>query len=128
MERYKSWLERAKSSYEISKTAVKSDAIFYEDLCYQSQQAVEKALKALLIYYGADPDFTHNIGLLLNKIEQFVGIPDDIKLTTNLTKYAVMTRYPGEYDDITKKDYEESTRTAKKCLEWVEAAVKERDA
>jgi len=64
MERYERWIERAKSSYEISKTIINKN-IYYEDLCYQSQQAVEKALKGLLIFYGVDPEYTHNIGLFL---------------------------------------------------------------
>ena len=124
MERYKSWLDRAKSSYEISKTEIKNN-IFYEDLCFQSQQAVEKALKGLLIYYGIDPEFTHNIGLLLNKLENFTEIPENIKIATNVTKYAVMTRYPGEYDEITKKDYEESIKIARDSIDWVETKIKE---
>jgi HEPN domain-containing protein len=48
MERYESWINRVKSSYELSKAAI-SDDIYFEDLCYQAQQAVEKALKGLLI-------------------------------------------------------------------------------
>jgi len=125
MERYESWLERAKSSYEISKTAI-NKSIYYEDLCYQSQQAVEKALKGLLIFYGVDPEFTHNIGLLLNELEKFSEIPENIKLATNVTKYAVITRYPGEYDEITKENYEESVKIAKDCIEWVETKFKEK--
>ena len=35
------WIERAKSSYEIAKMEIRNN-IYYEDLCYQSQQAVEK--------------------------------------------------------------------------------------
>jgi HEPN domain-containing protein len=124
MERYESWIERAKSSLEISKIAVNVN-VYYEDLCYQSQQAVEKALKGLLIYYGAEPEFTHNIGILLNEIEKFTEIPENIKETTKLTKYAVITRYPGEYDEITKANYEESIKIAKDCLEWTENKIKE---
>lgn len=122
MERYEAWIERAKSSYEISKIEIKNN-ICYEDLCYQSQQAVEKALKGLLIYYGADPEFTHNIGLLLNELEKHTEIPEHIKLATNVTKYAVITRYPGEYDEITKKDYEESIKIARDCLDWAESKI-----
>jgi HEPN domain-containing protein len=125
MERYESWIERAKSSYEIAKTIIKTNIIYYEDLCYQSQQAVEKSLKGLLIYYGVDPEFTHNIGLLLNELEKFTEIPENIKLSTNVTKYAVITRYPGEYDEITKENYEESIKIAKDCLEWVQNKIKE---
>ena len=123
MERYESWIARAKSSYAISKTDIK-DNIFYEDLCYQSQQAVEKALKGLLIYFGVDPEFTHNIGLLLNELEKFTDIPENVKSATNVTKYAVLTRYPGEYDEITKEDHKESIKIAKDCLNWVESKIK----
>ena len=125
MERYESWIERAKSSYEISKTIIKNNRIYYEDLCYQSQQAVEKIFKGLLIYYGVDPEFTHNIGLLLNELEKFTEIPENIKLATNATKYAVLTRYPGEYDEITKEDYEESLKIANDCINWVDNKIKE---
>ena len=59
MERYESWIDRAKSSYELSKAKI-SNIIYFEDLCYQSQQAVEKSLKGFLIYFGIEPAFTHN--------------------------------------------------------------------
>jgi HEPN domain-containing protein len=124
MERYESWIERAKSSLEISKIAVNVN-VYYEDLCYQSQQAVEKALKGLLIYYGVEHEFTHNIGILLNELEKVTEIPENIKETTKLTKYAVITRYPGEYDELTKENYEESIKIAKECLEWTENKIKE---
>jgi len=78
-----------------------------------------------LIYYGVDPEFTHNIGLLLNELEKYTEIPENIKITTNVTKYAVITRYPGEYDEITKADYEESIKIAENCLNWVEIKIKD---
>jgi HEPN domain-containing protein len=126
MERYESWIERAKSSLEISKIAV-SVNVYYEDLCYQSQQAAEKALKGLLIYYGIEPEFTHNIGMLLNELEKFTEIPENIKKTIELTKYAIITRYPGEYDEITKEGYEESIKIAKDCLKWTKNKIKENE-
>jgi HEPN domain-containing protein len=124
MERYESWIDRAKSSLEISKIAV-NDKVFYEDLCYQSQQAVEKGLKGLLIYYGVEPEFTHNIGILLDELEKFIKIPENMKETINLTKYAVITRYPGEYDEITKEGYKKSINIANNCLEWIIKTIKE---
>ena len=127
MERYESWIDRAKSSLEISKIAV-NDNVYYEDLCYQSQQAVEKGLKGLLIYYGVEPELTHDIGILLDELEKIITIPEKIKETINLTKYAVITRYPGEYDEITKERYKESVEIAKNCLEWIGKTIKECEA
>jgi HEPN domain-containing protein len=124
MERYESWLERAKSSHELSK-AVISDSIFLEDLCYQAQQSVEKAFKGLLIYYNVEPEFTHNIGILLKELEKHTEIPDKIKESMDLTNYAVQTKYPGDYEEITKKEYDEAVKIAKICLDWVENKITE---
>jgi len=123
MARYEEWIERAKSNLELAQAKIIRH-IYYEDLCYQSQQAAEKALKGLLIYYGVEPEFTHNIEILLKEIKKFTDIPENIKEAALLTNYAVQTRYPGEYDEITKEEYEKSIKIAKDCLDWVEAIVR----
>ena len=123
MERYELWIDRAKSSLEIAGSR-KNDLVYYEDLCYQAQQAAEKAIKGMLIYFNVQPQFTHNIGILLDELQAYVNI-DEIKETIKLTKYAVQTRYPGEYDDITKEDYEESIKISNNCLKWIENKIKE---
>ena len=122
MVHYEEWINRAKSSLELAQAKV-IQYTYYEDLCFQSQQAVEKALKGLLIFYGVEPEFTHDIGLLLNKLEEIAEIPENVKIATNVTKYAVHTRYPGEYDDVTKEEYEKSVEIAKACLDWVEKTI-----
>ena len=124
MERYESWLERAESSYKLSKSKLFRD-IYFEDLCYQAQQSVEKAFKGLLIYYGVEPEYTHNIGILINALEKFTEIDDSIKESMKLTNFAVQTRYPGNYDDITKEEYKEAIKIAKNCLDWAKKIIKE---
>ena len=124
MARYEEWIKRAKSSLELAQTKI-IHHINYEDLCYQSQQAVEKALKGLLIYYSVEPEFTHNIEVLLKALKKYTDIPDNIKESAQLTNYAVQTRYPGEYDEITKDEYEKSIIIAKNCLDWVENTIKD---
>ena len=124
MERYESWIERAKSSLELAQSKIIRH-IHYEDLCFQLQQAAEKALKGLLIYYGVEPEFTHNVEILLKEIKKLTDIPENIKETVQLTNYAVQTRYPGEYDEITKEEYEKSIIIAEECLSWVENKIKE---
>jgi len=123
MARYEEWIKRAKSSLELAQAKI-IHYIYYEDLCYQSQQAAEKALKGLLIYYGVEPEFTHNIEILLNEVKKFTDIPENIKEAALLTNYAVQTRYPGEYDEITKEEYEKSIKIAKDCLQWVEDKIR----
>jgi HEPN domain-containing protein len=126
MARYEEWIKRAKSSLELAHAQI-IQYIYYEDLCYQSQQAVEKALKGLLIFYGVEPEYTHNIEILLNEVKKFTDIPENVKEAALLTNYAVQTRYPGEYDEITKEEYENCLRIAKNCLDWVENKIKEKN-
>ena len=50
-----------------------------------------------------------------------------IKESMKLTVYAVQTRYPGEYDEITQEEYEKSLKIAKDCLDWTENKIKEEE-
>jgi len=123
MARYEEWIERAKSNLEFAQ--LKSDKhIYYEDFCFQLQQAVEKAFKGFLIYFETDPEFTHNIEKLLEQLKPLTDIPENIIKATALTKYAVFTRYPGEFDAVTKDEYEASVKIAQECLDWVEQTIK----
>jgi len=44
------WLNRARSDLAMAKT--QGSGIYYEDLCFHAQQAVEKAIKAVLLHSG----------------------------------------------------------------------------
>jgi HEPN domain-containing protein len=119
MNSYEEWLKRAYSSLELAKFS-DNELVFYEDLCYQAQQAAEKGLKALLIYYGVEPQKTHSLFILLQELESYTGLNDEIKDVLKLYNFAIQTRYPGDYDTIEKDEYEESILIAEKCLKWVE--------
>jgi HEPN domain-containing protein len=122
MERYEAWLDRARSSFELSKTAV-NKLIYYEDLCFQARQAAEKALKCLLIYFDEEPEFTHNLGILLEALTKHIEIPEDIKNLIKLNNFAVQTRCPGEYEEITKEEYEECIKITNNCINWAEKII-----
>jgi HEPN domain-containing protein len=128
MARYEEWINRAKGSLKLSKIVIAfgvNDGYYYEDLCYQTQQAVEKALKGFLIFFDVEPEFTHNIETLINELEKFTEVPAHIREATNLTKYAVLTRYPGWHEEITKEKYEIAVKIAEECLDWVENRILE---
>jgi HEPN domain-containing protein len=124
MIRYEEWIDRAKSSLELAQSKI-IHYIHYEDLCYQAQQAVEKVLKGLIIYFEVEPEFTHNIEILIDELEKFTEVPENVKKSTELTDYAVHTRYPGWYEEVTKEKYENAVKIAQECLEWVENRIKE---
>jgi len=124
MNSYEEWLKRAYSSLELAKFS-DNDFVYYEDLCYQAQQAAEKGLKALLIFYGVEPEKTHNLLILLQELEKYTALNDEIKEVLKLYNFAVQTRYPGDYIAIEKEEYEQSIIIAENCLRWVEEKIKQ---
>ena len=76
------WLNRAKSNLAIAKQS-KSDEIYFEDLCFETQQAAEKALKAVLLLKGIKFRFVHDIAEFLTLLEQNGIIPpEDVRTAT----------------------------------------------
>ena len=80
---------------------------------------VEKVLKAIILSLDVRIPRTHSIAFLLEIIEkEGIEVPDDILKSTLLTEYAVMTRYPGNYEIISDKDFEEALTITKTVFNW----------
>ena len=123
MNSYEDWLKRANSSLELAKYS-DNELVCYEDLCFQAHQAVEKGLKGLLIYYGVEPEKTHNLSMLLQELEKFTEISNEVKEVLKLYNFAVQTRYPGDYVKVEKEEYERSIIIAEECLKWIDEKIK----
>ncbi|MCK5057059.1 MAG: HEPN domain-containing protein [Candidatus Aminicenantes bacterium] len=121
---YRQWLDRARSNLERARAGKFSRYILYEDMCFDCQQCVEKALKALLVFKNINFDWTHNIGILIKSLEDnHIEVPDDIKESAILSVYAVRTRYPGEYEPATKKEFQEALEIADRIFNWVKKGL-----
>ena len=115
------WFKRAKSNMAFVRAGKISPDILYEDLCFEAQQATEKALKALCITHKIIFPKTHNIEYLMELLEkQKIFIPHEVQMARLLTDYAVATRYPGGYEPVSKQDYEKASKIAELVLSWVE--------
>ena len=58
--------------------------------------------------------------MLLRQIsESGQTIPSDLNRVVRLTDYAVETRYPGLFEPVADKEYEEALVLAARCLDWV---------
>jgi HEPN domain-containing protein len=83
--------------------------VYLEDLCFDAQQAAEKAIKGLLIHLQQDFPYVHDLGELLDQAEKAgQDVPGRIKQVVDLTDYAVATRYPGAIEPVTQEEYEEA--------------------
>ncbi len=119
------WLDRARSNLERTRVEKKSRYIRYEDICFDCQQCVEKSLKALLVFKKIKFEWTHNIGILIKNLEdKNIVVPDNIKKAASLSVYAVRTRYPGEEEPVTKKEFMETRNLAEMVFKWVKDKLK----
>jgi len=119
----KEWLNRARSDLLLSKT--KREGIYLEDLCFHAHQGVEKAIKALLIKYGIEFPYVHDIAELFTLLERGgVDLPKTIREGEKLTRFAVFTRYPGIAQPISHEEYEEAIKVAEEVVRWVKKQLK----
>jgi len=58
--------------------------------------------------------------LLLRLVANGVKIPKYVWQADELTKYAVVTRYPGTVGPVTKRNYRRAVRIANAVLRWAE--------
>ena len=85
---YMEWLAFARTDYECAKYL--EGAPFYPRplniICYHCQQAAEKALKALIVYFGNQGGMpkVHDISFLLNQIKNLVWEQKGIQVSHDL--------------------------------------------
>src|SRR5262245_14602756 len=113
------WLNRARSN--LARAQTKITGVYLEDLCFDAQQAAEKAVRALLIERGVTFPYVHDLARLVTLLEQAGHeIPELVRRAEALTRYAVVTRYPGLAEPVTEAHYQEAIVLATAVLEWVE--------
>ncbi len=112
------WLSRARSALAIA-SRKPDPPIVVEDLCFQAQQAAEKALKAVCREKGIEFRSTHDIDELLELMgDNGIVITKELDDANVLTRYAVQTRYPGLAPALTESDWIEAVGLAKGVVRW----------
>ena len=112
-------MDRARSN--LIRAQQRAPNVYLEDLCFDAQQAAEKALKALCIERSLEFPYVHDLTRLVTLLqEEGQPVPDEVKEAGRLTRYAVFTRYPGVGDPVTEDDHERAVAIAGRVVEWVE--------
>lgn len=86
---------------------------------FHAQQAVEKAIKAVLASYEVEIPMTHDLGYLATLVET---PPREVAESRWLTPWAGGWRYDAESSPI---DREKAVQAAEGAVEWSEAIVKQ---
>ena len=120
----KEWLRRARSNLARAKADRDLAEVLYEDLCFDAQQAAEKAVKAILVKQQISFPKTHDIIDLLTLLQEGgVDTPGEIRQAGILTEYAVDARYPGLSEDVTEQEYLEAVELAERIFRWAETLL-----
>lgn len=114
-----SWLTRAGEDLKMAETLAAATAAPW-GICYHVQQAVEKALKALIIEAVGDPPRTHNLLRVNAAIDPPVFGTDDEDPLSSLTVWAVQQRYPADQPEPSKADADEALTFGRRALADIE--------
>lgn len=118
------WLRRARGNLARAKADRHLPEFFYEDLCFDAQQAAEKAIKGLLVHRRVEFPKTHAIMDLLSLLEaNGIAVPGEIRQAGALTRYAVHTRYPGVGEEVTEEEYLRAVDLAECAVRWAESLI-----
>ena len=111
------WLSRARSN--LTRAGNRLAGIYLEDLCFDAQQAAEKALKGVLLSRDVEFPYVHDLAHLLHLLESHgEPIPPDVRRVGRLTPYAVATRYPGPGVPVSEAQYLEALEIAETVVHW----------
>jgi HEPN domain-containing protein len=118
------WLNRAHSNLARARNGVHIPGVYWEDLCFDAQQAAEKAIKAVLVLLNVPFPYVHDLGRLLTLVEQEGReIPAPVRQAPRLTRYAVLARYPGLTEPVTREEYEEAASIAAEVVGWAQDII-----
>ena len=116
------WLNRARSN--VIQAKEKRPRVYLEDLCFNAQQAAEKAVKAVLLHRGVRSPYIHDLSELLKLLKEAgEEVPAEVLDARELSNYAVQTRYPGPAEPVTQKEYREAVAMAERVVRWAEKII-----
>lgn len=118
------WLRHARSNLARCRAERRPPEVLFEDLCFDAQQAAEKAVKAVLVSKGKRFPRTHDLAELLDLAAQTgADVPAAVLEARRLTPWAVAGRYPGVSEDADEQDHREALALAERTVAWAEALV-----
>jgi HEPN domain-containing protein len=124
MELINSWMNKAEKDLLTAKHELSFTDVVTESVCFHCQQAVEKHLKAYLVFLGIPFTKTHEIGELITKCESKDKEISAFKEEADkLTDYAIEIRYPDDWYEPTVNEAKEAFDIATKIKEFIQNKI-----
>ena len=126
LEESRRWMAQSENDLQFAKMALKEG--FFSQCCFISQQAAEKAVKAVHYKQGVRIVIGHSIFQLIGKLleESLTELTEKAKL---LDQFYITSRYPNgipggsPFEVFTRKQAEEAIQGAELIYQWAEAQI-----
>ncbi|MCX8093471.1 MAG: HEPN domain-containing protein [Candidatus Goldbacteria bacterium] len=127
MNEIEKWLLKAENDLKVAKNEIQINEAPRDIICFHCQQAVEKYLKAYLVFMKQEFRKTHNISELLKLCFDIDKSFKELKELNvhELTIYATEVRYPDEFYIPSLEEAREAINLAEKTKEFILKKLKE---
>jgi HEPN domain-containing protein len=117
-------VRKAERDFDLARHLVEEGCVYPEAIAFNSQQAAEKFLKALLVSHQVDFPKTHNLGELLDLVGRLDRtLADSLQEVTALNPFGVEYRYPGDLPDLTQDEAKAAFQLAQRVRTALTAAL-----
>ncbi len=117
------WLWYAEGDLVLARTQAFSKFPI-ELLIFHAEQVGEKSIIAVLVHFIAAVPRTHNLELLMDEVAAYVEVPPAIRAAEDLTPYATVARYPGDYEPNSEDAHLDALAKAEETLLWAQSICK----
>lgn len=117
------WVQKGKSDLKNAEVLLEEGGTI-DAVCFHSQQAVEKYLKAFIVYNKLPTRKIHSLVALAKqaarKEPRLLDFTDDYK---TLEAYYISSRYPPDTDIYTHEEGVKALQTAKDIVEFISGLI-----
>jgi len=118
------WLRKADHDLITARQTLLLEDPPTDTVCFHAQQAVEKALKALLTFHEVPFQRVHDLVRLLDFAVSYLPELETYRESfAEITNYAVEVRYPASWFDPPEADAREAMAVAEAAVACVRRAV-----
>ena len=116
------WLRYAREDYAAALVLQQTETPRH--VCLLAQQSAEKAIKSVFAFLDMPIPRSHDLDLLKNLLPDDWHTKTEFAYLSELSFWAVESRYPGDLPEATVQDAEEARAQAESILRSVEADLR----
>ncbi len=120
------WLEKVIHDIGSAKIIHQHLPDYHDTIAFHCQQAVEKSIKGILVYYGKDFKYSHYLPYLINLLSQLIPVTDEEEdKAILLNQFSVEIRYPNTTIALSEEDIINAIEIADYFMEKAIAIIRQ---